>query len=55
MDGAALSDRLAVLVEHGAHAAEFVARDDRIAELQRALLHEHGGHGAAALLDATIR
>ena len=43
--------RLAVLVEHGAHAAELVARDDRIAELQRALLDQHRGHGAAALLD----
>ncbi len=46
--------RLAVLVEHGAHAAELGARDDRIADLQRALLHEHGRDGAAALLDAGL-
>src|SRR6185295_2227483 len=45
-------NRLAVLVEHRTHAAELGARDDRIADLQRALLHQHGRDGAAALLDA---
>ena len=29
-----------------------VAGEDRVAELQRAALDQHGGHGAAALLDA---
>ena len=43
--------RLAVFIEHGAHAAELVARDDRVAELERAFLDEHRGDRAAALLD----
>ena len=42
--------RLARLVEQGAHAAEFLADQERIAELQRAAQYQHGGDGAASLL-----
>lgn len=52
--GLGLADRLAGLVEHGANAAEFLTGDDRIAELQRAFLHQHRRHGAATLLDAGL-
>ena len=52
--GRGLLHRLAVLIEHGAHAAELGAGDDRIAHLQRALLDQHGGDRAAALLDARL-
>src|SRR5580700_3734262 len=46
--------RLAVLVEHGAHAPELRAGDDRVADVQRALLDEHGRDRAAPLLDGGL-
>ena len=45
-------DRGALLVEHRPDATEFLARDDRVAQLQGALLHQHGRHDAAALFHA---
>ena len=47
-------DRLAGLVEQRPHAAEFLADQQRIAELQRAAQHQHGGDRAAALLEAGL-
>src|SRR5580700_10696207 len=41
-----LGDRVAVLVDHGAHPAERIAGDDRVADVQRAALHQHRGHRA---------
>src|SRR5262249_15128934 len=41
-------DLLSGLVEECTHSAEFVARDDRIARLQGAALHEHRGNRTAA-------
>jgi len=43
--------RLAILVEHGAHAPELGAGDDRITHMERSALHEHGRHCTASLLD----
>ena len=48
---AGLGDRLAVLVEHGAHPAEARARQHDVAALQRAALHQHGRDRAAALVE----
>ncbi len=45
---------LAQRVEQRTHAAELLARDDRIARLERAALHQHGRDRAAALLDAGL-
>ena len=42
---------LARVVGHRAHAAPVGAGDDRVADLQRAALHEHGDHGAAARIE----
>ena len=44
--------RLAVFVQHGAHAAAGLAGQHHIADLQRAGLHQHGGDRAAALVQA---
>src|SRR5690606_4199912 len=45
---------LAVLVEHGADAAVGVAADDRVADVERAPLHQHRGHGAAAAVEVGL-
>ena len=47
-------DRLAVLVEHRAHAAEHRAGQHDVAALERARLHEHRRHRAAALVEARL-
>ena len=52
--GRGLLHRLAVLIEHGAHAAELGAGDDRVTHLERAALDQHGRDRAAALLDARL-
>ena len=49
---AVVVDVVAVLVEHGAHAAVRGAGDDGVADAQGALLHEHGRHSAAALVES---
>ena len=41
-------DALAALVGHRADAAGGRAGEERVADLQRAVLHEHRGHDAAA-------
>ena len=41
---------LAAVVGHGADATVSRARDDGVAHLQRAVLDQHGGHRAAALV-----
>ena len=48
---AGLLDLSAVVVGHGAHAADRRARNDRIASVQRAVLHEQRRHRAAALIE----
>ena len=48
VDGPASLMPLAALVGHGAHAARGRAGEEGVADLQRAVLHEHRGHGAAA-------
>ena len=45
---AGLLDLLALVVDHRPHAAPRRAGDDRVADLQRALVDEHRGHRAAA-------
>ena len=45
-------DGLAVLVQHGAHAAEAGAGQHHVAAMQRAALHQDGGDRAAALVQA---
>ena len=52
--GLRLGDWLAGFVEHGADPTKLLAGDDWITELQRALLDEHRGHGAATLLDRRL-
>src|SRR6266480_921338 len=47
-------DRLAVLVEQRPDPAERVAADDRVANVQRAALHQHGRHRAAALVQVRL-
>ena len=47
---AGLLDLSAIVVGHGAHAADRRARDNRIAGMQRAVLHEQGRNRAAALI-----
>ncbi len=51
MEGPAVFDRFAAIVDEQAHAAEFRTGHHDIADLQRAALHEHGGDGAAALVE----
>src|SRR5699024_6922962 len=51
---ARLGDRLAVLVEHRADAAVAAAADDRVADPQGALLDQHGGDRAAALVEVRL-
>src|SRR5699024_9145649 len=49
-----LGDVLAVLVEHGAHSAVAAAADDRVADPQGALLDQHRGDRAAALVEVRL-
>ena len=49
-----LGELLAVLVEHGPDAAVGLARHDRVTDVQRAALHEHGRHRAAALVELRL-
>ena len=42
---------VAAVVDERAHLADDRPRDDRVADAQRAVLHEHGGHRAAALVE----
>ena len=51
---AGLRDAVAVLVEHRAHLAPGVAGDDGVARLERAALHEHRRHRAAAHVEARL-
>jgi hypothetical protein len=46
-----LKARLAVFVQHGAHPAEAAAGQHHVATLERAALHQHRGHRAAALVE----
>ena len=48
---AGLLDALAGVVLHRAHAAPVGAGDERVADLERAALHEHGHDGAAARVE----
>src|SRR6202043_2609055 len=43
--------RLAAFVGEQAHPAPFGAGDDDVADLERSALHQHGGDGAAALVE----
>ena len=49
-----LADLVAVLVQHGPDPAERLAADDRVADVQRAALHEHGRDRAAALVQVRL-
>ena len=49
-----LIDRVAVLIQHCAHAPVGIARDDGVTGAQRAALHEHGGHGAAPAVQVRL-
>ncbi len=51
---AGLVDVSAVLVEHGAHAAEGVAGDDRVADAQRAALDQHGGDRTTTTVEVRL-
>src|SRR5271154_4356391 len=42
----------AAIIEHGADFAENGAADEKVAGIQSAVLHENGGDGAAAFIDA---
>jgi hypothetical protein len=52
--GPGLGDRLAVLVVHRAHAPEHGAREQHVALLEGARLHQHRRHRAAALVEARL-
>ena len=52
--GIGLLDVVAVLVEHGAHAAVRVADHHRVAHAQRAALDQDGRHGAAAAVQVRL-
>ena len=45
------ADRLAAIVEHGAHFAEYRAADEVIADVQRAVAHQHGRHRTASAIE----
>ena len=53
--GAGLGDRLAAVVEQRADAAVAGAGEDDVADVQRAVLHQHGGDGAEARVHAGSR
>src|SRR3954466_4166149 len=44
----------AELVEHPSHASRRVAGDDRVADVQRAALDQHRGHGPAAAVEVRL-
>jgi hypothetical protein len=52
--GRRLGDRLAVLVQHGPDPAERLAAHDRVADVQRAALDQHGRHRASALVQVRL-
>ena len=52
--GPGVRARCAFVVEEGAHAARDGARDDQVADLQRAALDEHGRDRAAAAVEARL-
>ena len=52
---AGLGDRAALVVEQGADAAEAVAADDHVADLEGAVLDQHGGDDAPALGDRRLQ
>ena len=52
--GQGLVDPLAEMVDHGPHAARLGAREQRVADPERASLHEHGDDGAAAGIEARL-
>ena len=54
VDGPAALERLAAEVAHGAHPAAGLAGDDRVADVDRAAVDEHGGDDAAAGIDARL-
>jgi len=47
-------DRVTVLIEHRPHAAMGLADDDALAGTQRSALHQHCGHGTAALVQMRL-
>src|SRR5215470_1142763 len=49
-----LGDGLVVLVQHGPDPAERLAAHDRVTDVQRAALHQNGGHRAAALVQVRL-
>ena len=51
VDGPARLDRLAAVVDERAHLADDGAGDERVADAQRAVLHEDRRHRAAALVE----
>ena len=51
---AGLLDRLAALVEQGAHASGVQAADEVVADVQRPALHEHRRHGALARVELRL-
>src|SRR5450759_4404623 len=51
---AAALERVALEVAHRAHAAAGLAGDDRVADVERAAVHEDGGDDAAAGVDARL-
>ena len=54
VDGPALLQPLAVVVDEGADLARHRARHDGVADAQGAVLDEDGGHGAAALVEPRL-
>ena len=46
-----VAQRLAAVVEHRADLAEDRAADKIVAHVQRAVAHQHGGHGTAAAIE----
>ena len=54
LEGVSGAQRVGVFVDHAPHAAVGVARDDGIADAQRAALHQHGGHRAATAVQVRL-
>ena len=54
VDGGRHLDRLAAVVDERAHAAHDRAGDERVADAQRAVLHEDGRHGTAAAIELRL-
>ena len=49
------ADLLAAIVQHGADAAEDFAADEEVADAQRAVANQHGGHRTAAAIELALR